>query len=58
MFSLGNHCPTMDMKKLKKRGNLKNCEFKNGNRDPEKVTKQGKAGCWPVSKNQSLCRIL
>ena len=30
------------MKKLKKRVNLKNYEFQKGNRDPEKVTKQGK----------------
>ena len=28
-----HHCPAMDMKKLKKRGNVKNCEFK---KDPEK----------------------
>ena len=31
-----HYCPAMDTKKLKKRGNLKKCEFKKGNRDPEK----------------------
>ena len=25
-----HYCPAMDTKKLKKRGNLKNCEFKKG----------------------------
>ena len=25
-----DHCPAMDMKKLKKRVNLKNCEFQKG----------------------------
>ena len=28
-----HYCPAMDTKKLKKRGNLNNCEFK---KDPEK----------------------
>ena len=32
----------MDTKKLKKRENI---NFKKGNRDPEKVTKQGEAVC-------------
>ena len=36
MFSNGH-------KKLKKQGNSKNCKFQKGNRDPEKVTKQGEA---------------
>ena len=31
-----DHCPAMDMKKLKKLVNLKNCEFQKDNRDPEK----------------------